>query len=104
MLGGQQKVDRLAFLVHGPIEVLPSAFDLDVSLVHAPAAANRALVFAEHFLKQGHKPDRPAVDGGMIDTNATLLHHFFQVAVAERIGCIPADAHQNPSQLGVALL
>ena len=67
-------------------------------------AANRALVLAEHFLKQGHKPDRPAVDGGMIDTNAKLLHHFFQVAVAERLRCVPADAHQNPSQLGIAFL
>ena len=47
------------------------------------------------FFKERQKPDRPAVDEGIINTNATLLNHFFQVAIAERIGCVPADAHQN---------
>ena len=56
-LGGQQEVDRLAGLVHGAVQVFPDALDLDVSLVHAPAAAHRALVFAKHLLKQGQKPD-----------------------------------------------
>ena len=61
-LGRQQEVDRPAFLVHSTVEIFPDAFDLDVSFVHAPAAANLALVLAEHFLKQWQKPDRPAVD------------------------------------------
>ncbi|MFP9230903.1 hypothetical protein A0E43_19370 [Pectobacterium cacticida] len=31
----------------------------------------------------------------MINFNAPFLHHFFQMAVAQRIGRIPADAHQD---------
>ena len=61
----------------------------------AYAAAHRTLVLAERVLKQRQKPDRPAVDGGMINTHTTLLHHFLKMAVAERIGCVPADADQN---------
>ena len=75
--GAYQKVNRFAFLVHGPVQVFPYAFDLDIRLVHAPAATHWTLVLAERVLKQGQKPDRPAVDRGMINTHATLPHHFF---------------------------
>ena len=41
----QKEIDGFAFLVDGTVEVLPDPLDLDVSLVHSPAAANLALVF-----------------------------------------------------------
>lgn len=50
---------------------------------------------AEHFLKQRQKPNRPAVDRVVVDKYAALLHYFFQVAAAQRIRGIPANAHQN---------
>ena len=31
----------------------------------------------------------------MVDCNSTFSHHFFQVTQAQRIGHIPAHAHQN---------
>jgi hypothetical protein len=31
----------------------------------------------------------------MIDRHASLAQHLFDVAVAQRIGCVPADAEQN---------
>ena len=68
-----REVDRPAFLVHRAVEIFPGALDQDAGLVHAPAAAHRALVLAEHFLQQGQKPDRPAVDRGMVDKHAALL-------------------------------
>ena len=52
-LGRQQEVDRFAFLVYRTVEVSLGILDLDVSLVHAPAAAHQAFVLAEHFFKQG---------------------------------------------------
>ena len=60
--GGQQEVNRFALLVYRAVEILPVAFDFDIGFVHAPAATHRMLVLAEHFFKQGQKPDRPAVD------------------------------------------
>ena len=61
-LGGQQEVNRFALLVYRAVEILPIAFDLDIGLVHAPAAAHRSVVLMKYFFKQGQKPDRPAVD------------------------------------------
>ena len=50
-LGGQQKINGFAFLVDRTIKIFPDALDLDVSLIHAPAASHGALVFAEHFFQ-----------------------------------------------------
>ena len=37
----------------------------------------------------------PAIDGRMIDTEATLSHHLFQIAVAEGVAKIPAHTYEN---------
>jgi hypothetical protein len=51
----QQEVDGLAMLVDGALEVFPDALDFDVGLIHAPAAADRALVFWGQLLDKRHK-------------------------------------------------
>ena len=61
-LGRQQEVDRLAFLVDGPIQIFPYAFDLDVGLVHPPAMTDHMLVMAEGLFQQRQKPDGPTID------------------------------------------
>ena len=53
------------------------------------------LVLAKHSFKQWQKPDRPAVDRRMVDKHASLLHHFFQMAIAQQIGRLPTDAHPS---------
>ena len=60
-LGHQQKVDRLALLVHSLVELFPNAVDLDISFVHAPTGTHGALALVKDFFKQGKKPDFPAV-------------------------------------------
>ena len=39
--------------------------------------------------------DDPAVDRRMVDADAALRHHFLQVAQAQAVGQIPADAKQD---------
>jgi hypothetical protein len=39
--------------------------------------------------------DDPPVNGGVIHLNPTFLHEFFDMARAQRIRHIPADACQN---------
>jgi hypothetical protein len=41
-------------LYDGAVEVFPNALDVDVRLVHAPAAADRGLVLPGHFLDVFH--------------------------------------------------
>ena len=72
-------------LVDGEVEVFPEALDLDVRLVHAPAAADRALVFPGHFLDERQEADRPSVYRRMVDRHATLFHHLFEVPVAQPV-------------------
>ena len=31
----------------------------------------------------------------MVDKYTAFFHYFLKMAVAERIGCVPADAHQS---------
>lgn len=49
-LGCEQEVDGFALLVDGAVQVFPDALDLDVHLIHSPAATDRARVFAGHLL------------------------------------------------------
>ena len=61
-LGREQEVDGLSLLIDGAVQVFPDAFDLDVGLIHAPAAADWALVFTGHVLDQGQETNRPPID------------------------------------------
>jgi len=49
-LGRHQEVDSLARLVDSAIKVFSDALDLDVRLIYAPTADNRALVVAGDLL------------------------------------------------------
>jgi hypothetical protein len=48
-------------LVDSAVEVFPDALDLDLCLIHTPAAADRALVFAGNLLDERQKTDRPSL-------------------------------------------
>src|SRR5262249_7483495 len=92
---GQQKVNGLPLPIHGAIQVIPLAFDLDIGFVHAPADPDRPLPAMKRFLQLGAIFDDPAVDGGVIHLYPTFLHEFFDMASTQRIRHIPADSHQN---------
>src|SRR5262245_65605246 len=78
----EEKVNRLAALIHGPIEIMPLALDLDVRLVHPPAASHRALAAMEGLFEPWGILQDPAVDRRLVDRDPTLLHQLFQLAVA----------------------
>ena len=84
-----------SLLVDGAVQVFPYALDLDVGLIHAPAAAGWALVFPGHLLDERQETNRPPIDRRMVDRHAVLFHHLFQVTVAQRVSYIPPDANQD---------
>ncbi|MGF6485050.1 hypothetical protein QFZ91_007277 [Paraburkholderia sp. JPY419] len=57
-LGSKQKVDGVARLVHGAIKIFSRALDLDITFIHAPTPAHRALVLAKCLLKQRSNTNR----------------------------------------------
>src|ERR1019366_3918332 len=101
--GGQQEVDGVPLLINRAIPIPVLAANLDVRLVQSPAFADRtdaafALPFAKGFLQHRNQLDDPAVNGGMIDEQAALLHHLFEIAQTQRVGDIPPHAHQHDVQ------
>jgi len=67
-----REVDDLALLVDRAVEVFPHALDLDVGLIHAPAAADGRLCFSGHLLNERQGTDRPPVDRQMVDPRRAL--------------------------------
>src|ERR1022692_2423456 len=57
-----------------------------------------ALPFTKRFLQHRNQLDDPAVNGGMIDEQAALLHHLFEIAQTQRVGDVPPDAQQHDVQ------
>ena len=37
----------------------------------------------------------PAINGGMVDIDATLFHHLFEVSVTDAVLAIPADTLED---------
>src|SRR5450756_1905413 len=94
----QQEIDGVACLVHGTVQILPLALNLDVCLVHAPTPADLALRAPKCLLQHWQQFDRPAVHGRVIDRTPTLGHHFLQIPKSKRIRTTPTHTKHNHVQ------
>ena len=82
-LGAQAKVDRLTAGIHGAIEVHPAATNLDVRLIHAPRAADRACEAIPALLELRRLMLHPAQDGARCEGDTAFGHHRDEVSVRE---------------------
>src|SRR5512147_1798696 len=101
---GQQEVDRPALLVDGPKQPLPFSIHPDTRLVDPPGAARIALVPADLLLQPRGVVLDPPLYGRVIDHDAALRHHLLQLAVADRVLAVPADALENDEGMEAAKL
>lgn len=69
--------------------------NLDVRFIDAPRVVGRFELGADALFELGSKALGSAVDGGVVDMEAALGHHFCEVTVAEGIPQVPAHAKQN---------
>jgi hypothetical protein len=97
-LGAKQKIDRIFVAIDGSVQVLALASDPDLGLIHSPARANGALSPSEHGGHHRQDLHRPAMDGRVINDNATFGHHLLNVPQAQRIGRVPAHAGKHHFQ------
>ena len=102
--GRQQEIHRLARPVNGTVQILPLSAHQDVGLIHPPGGTDCAFSSAENPGQDGQDLQGPAVNSCMVYRNTTLGHHFFQVAQAQRVGRVPANAHQHDLQRKVRQL
>ncbi len=68
-----EKVNGLAALIHGTIQIVPLAFKPNIRLVHPPAAPDGALAAVEGRFELRAIFQDPAVDRRMIDRHPALL-------------------------------
>ena len=100
-LSSQQKVDGVASAVNRALKVLPLTRHFDVSLVHPPTTTNRTFASTKDCSHHRQYLQRPAMYGGVVNENAALLHHFFDMSQAQRVRHIPAHAGQHDFQRAV---
>jgi hypothetical protein len=91
----QAEIHALPGGIHGTVKLMPDAIDADIGLVHMPVAMGGLEVPAEAVVKLWGLGLDPAVDGARIDLDPSLGHDLLEVAVAQRVGQIPADAEQD---------
>jgi hypothetical protein len=77
------------------IEIHPASADLDVSFIEMPFASDGPLAPIELLQQERSIVDGPAVNGGVIDGDAALRHHLFEISQAQVIGQVPPDAQQD---------
>ena len=92
-LGGEQEVHCVAALVDCAVKLLPLAGNLAVSLIHLPTGTDWALTATKDMHHDWEYLLSPSVHGGVLHEDATLLHHFFQMANALGVSCIKTGAY-----------
>ena len=60
-----------------------------------PLAGDGPLAPIEPLQQFGRVPDDPAMDRGVVDGDAALGHHLFQIPETEIVGQIPPHAEQD---------
>ena len=97
----QHEVYAAPLLVHGSIQIVPSALDRDVSLVNAPGTTDRAGKSIPALLKFRNIPNYLSHDRCVRNDHTALGHHRNEISVAQAIADVAAHAQNN--DLGVEL-
>ena len=84
----EPELDGVTDVVDGTVKVHPSAANFDVRLIDMPFSADGPLAEVETFEQFGRIADDPSVNCRMIDRDASLSHHFFEVPQAQPISWV----------------
>src|SRR5450755_3309348 len=77
----KQKINGLALLIHGTIELVPLASNGDVGLLHPPGRSNAARVSIPAFLILRNIPNDPSQNRRVRDLDTTLCHPRHEVSI-----------------------
>src|SRR5271167_1037205 len=91
----QQEVDRLPAAVHHPIEIHPTSLHPDIGLVHPPGAVAHPQMRADPLLKFLGIGLDPTEDRCVVDLDAAVEEHQFEIAVADGKHQIPTNRPQD---------
>src|SRR5699024_9228436 len=100
----QQEIHRIAMLIDGSVQIAPFAADLDIGLINPYRAAMGSTKLPQPFLADRCISQYPAVDHAMINLEAPLAKHLFQVRIAERVAQSPGNSLYNQPVLSMPAL
>jgi hypothetical protein len=75
--GAQQELQGVPLRVHSTGEIHPDPFDLDIRFLDAPGVGRLFEMRSATLLQLRRVLLHPAENGGMIESDASLLHHPF---------------------------
>jgi hypothetical protein len=91
-LGCEEKIDRIAMFVDGPVKIAPLATDLDIGFVDPDRATMRLAEETQSLLDQGRIRQTPSIDGAVIDFKSAFQDRLLDIPVTQRIAQIPTDS------------
>lgn len=94
-LSCEKEIHGLPACVDGPVEIFRLAADLEIRLIEPPTVSGFAFGSPERFLQQRRISRDPPGDRRMINGYAAFGEKLLHIAVAERIGQVPADSLQD---------
>ena len=98
----EEEIERLPVCINCSLQIHPLFFDFDVGFIDPPGVRCELHIRTAPPFKFGDIVLNPAVNSGVIDMQTPFEHHLFQVAIAERIPQVPADAEENDLGLEMA--
>jgi hypothetical protein len=81
----QQKFQGTSSRIDRSIQIHPSSFDLDVRLIHPPGISRAFQMWSAAPVQFWCEVLHPPIDGGRVHVETSFPHHFFEMAVAQRI-------------------
>ena len=93
--GTEQKLERVAFRIDGPVEIRPGFLYFDGGLIYSLGIVVGFEVRPTAFFELWGALLHPAVDRGVIEMQTPFPHHFREVTIAERVAKVPTGAQQN---------
>jgi len=82
-------------LVNGSIQPPTLTFDIHMNFIDSPRITSGTQIRTAAFVQQRAVSLDPAVDGGIVNSQATFLGQFFYIPVAEAVAVVPTHTAQD---------
>jgi hypothetical protein len=98
---GKHEIDRIASRIHSPVQLCPCAGNLYIRFIHPPGSTGTPEFATQPLIQERRVILDSAPDGDVARGKSALRHHFFHIAVAERIPQVPPHAQHDDDILKV---
>src|SRR6516165_11811578 len=103
-VSAQEEIVGPAGLVHGPIQIDPTAPDLYICLVHPPESPNWTSISIPTLLEFWQVMPDAAQNRGVRQRDAPIRHHDHQVSKAQLEARVPADTQDDDLSIEMSSL